>query len=100
MLYHKNTCWWRSRAERNPSCIVNQVFDVSFDYIRNVDSTQSPISGINRDNTKRSIKFSKIFRQNFVKIFRQKIRDIVENFLTLNDDTNCDSGFLKIVNLK
>ena len=52
---------------------------------------------------KRSIKFSKIFHprcQNFVKIFGQKLRVFVENLLTLNDETNCDSGFLKIVNLK
>jgi len=89
--------------KRNPSCIVNQAFDVSFDYIRNVDSIQSPVSGINRDNTKKVNKIFKIFRQRcqiFVEFFRQKFRDHVENYLTLKEETNCDSGFLKIVNLK
>ena len=48
--------------KRNPSCIVNQAFDVSFDYILNVDSIQSPVSGINRDNTKKVNEIFEFFR--------------------------------------
>ena len=47
------------------------MFDVSFDYIQNVDSIQSPVSEINRDNTKK-VNYTSATFSKFSKIFDEK----------------------------